>query len=60
MKGYGDTHARGLRNFETVMAVYKQIKGRPDAPKVIRTLREAALGDEEGRALAAAVGGLQL
>ncbi len=60
VKGYGDTHARGLRNFETVMAVYKQIKGRPDAPKVIRTLREAALGDEEGRALAAAVGGLQL
>ncbi len=60
VKGYGDTHARGLRNFEAVMAVYRQVRGRADAPKVIRVLRDAALGDEEGRALAAAIGGLGL
>ena len=44
VKGYGDTHARGLHNFEAVMAVYRQVRGRADAPKVIRNLRDAALG----------------
>lgn len=60
VKGYGDTHARGWRNFEAVMAVYRQVRGRTDAPKVIRSLRDAALGDEEGRALTAAIGALGL
>lgn len=60
VKGYGDTHARGLRNFDAVMGVYRHVKGRTDAPTVIRALRAAALGDEEGRALAAAISGLGL
>lgn len=60
VKGYGDTHARGLGNFETIMAVYRQVRGRPDAPKVIRALRDAALADEEGRALKAAIAGLSV
>ena len=60
VKGYGDTHARGWRNFQAVMGVYTQVRGRPDAPKVIRMLRDAALGAEEGRALNAAIGGLGL
>jgi indolepyruvate ferredoxin oxidoreductase beta subunit len=60
VKGYGSTHARGFANFEAVMAVYRQVRGRADAPRVIRTVRDAALGDEEGRALREVLGGLGL
>lgn len=60
VKGYGDTHARGWRNFEAVMAAYRQLRGRADAPKMIRALRDAALGDEEGHALKASIAGLGL
>ena len=60
VKGYGDTHERGLRNFNLVMSAYAQTRERADAARLIRTLREAALGDEEGRALREALGGLGL
>jgi indolepyruvate ferredoxin oxidoreductase beta subunit len=60
VKGYGSTHERGLRNFEAIMAVYPRVRERTDAPRVIRMLRDAALGDEEGRALSEAIGGLGL
>ena len=60
VKGYGSTHERGLRNFDAVMAVYGHVRGRADAPGLIRTLRDAALGDEEGRALREAISGLGL
>lgn len=48
IKGYGDTFARGLGNFERVVARYRA--GGLDAAG-IRRLREAALADEEGVAL---------
>lgn len=51
IKGYGDTHARGLAKFETVMDAYRRIQGRPDAASTLRRLREAALKDEDGTAL---------
>jgi indolepyruvate ferredoxin oxidoreductase beta subunit len=53
VKGYGDTHARGWRNFETLRAAWRS-PARP-APALLAELREAALADEHGRALQAAL-----
>jgi len=55
MKGYSDTHARGLSKFDQVMAGAKKLEGRSDAADWVRRLREAALKDEEGAALAGAL-----
>lgn len=60
IKGYGDTYARGLRNFGLIASVYKQVRGRPDSPAILRNLREAALKDEDGHALVAALAQLDL
>ncbi len=51
VKGYGDTHERGSRNFETLMAAIDRIAGRDDAAATLRALHEAALADDEGDAL---------
>jgi indolepyruvate ferredoxin oxidoreductase beta subunit len=50
VKGYGDTHERGVRNFETVMAAVQKA-GATLAPATLRELREAALADEHGTKL---------
>jgi indolepyruvate ferredoxin oxidoreductase beta subunit len=55
VKGYGDTFARGLRNFNRILAAYTQVQSRPDCSSVLRGLREAALKDEEGHALSGAL-----
>jgi len=55
IKGYGETFARGLRNFDHIVAAYRQIRNRPDCPALLRELREAALKDEEGHALSGAL-----
>ncbi|HEX4233625.1 MAG TPA: indolepyruvate oxidoreductase subunit beta family protein [Caldimonas sp.] len=52
VKGYSDTHERGVRNFETVMAAVQK-GGAALAPATLRELREAALADEHGHALGA-------
>jgi indolepyruvate ferredoxin oxidoreductase beta subunit len=52
VKGYGDTHARGWRHFETMMAAMDGA-GTRIAPAAIRELREAALADESGDRLRA-------
>ena len=52
IKGYSDTHARGVRNYETVMAALQKA-GPALAPATLRELREAALADEHGTRLAA-------
>jgi indolepyruvate ferredoxin oxidoreductase, beta subunit len=52
IKGYGETHARGLDKYTLVMAAAGQMEGRPDAASWVRRLREAALRDESGVALA--------
>jgi indolepyruvate ferredoxin oxidoreductase beta subunit len=52
VKGYGDTHARGWRNFETLMAVVQRA-GASLAPATLRELRDAALADEHGDELRA-------
>ena len=51
VKGYSDTHARGSAKFTRVVAMADRLLGRPDAAEWLRRLREAALRDEEGRAL---------
>jgi len=51
IKGYGDTHERGLRNAATIMTALEDFRGAPDAHKRLRTLKEAALADEDGLAL---------
>lgn len=51
VKGYGDTHARGLRNFERVMAAAKANAASPGAADKLRRWRAAAFQDEEGVAL---------
>jgi indolepyruvate ferredoxin oxidoreductase beta subunit len=55
IKGYSDTHARGLTKFATVMAAASLLKGREDAARWMHRLREAALQDPEGRALDGAI-----
>ena len=51
IKGYSDTHARGLSKYDRVMAGIALVEGRADAADWARRLREAALLDEEGKAL---------
>jgi len=55
VKGYSDTHARGQSKFDKVMAAAERLKGRSDAADWVRRLREAALKDEDGIALAGAI-----
>jgi indolepyruvate ferredoxin oxidoreductase beta subunit len=51
IKGYSDTHARGLDKFTRVSDAADRLRGRPDAAAWVRRLREAALKDEQGVAL---------
>ena len=51
IKGYSDTHARGLSKFDRVMEGIALVAGREDAADWARRLREAALQDEKGKAL---------
>ena len=54
VKGYSDTHERGVRNFEAVMAAVRK-GGAAVAPATVRELRDAALADEHGHQLGAAL-----
>lgn len=51
IKGYSDTHARGLSKYDRVLSALPMIEGRPDAADWLRRLREAALKDEKGEML---------
>lgn len=55
VKGYSDTHARGLSKFDRVLSAIALVKGREDAADWARRLREAALKDEEAKALDGAI-----
>ncbi|MFZ4759621.1 MAG: indolepyruvate oxidoreductase subunit beta family protein, partial [Burkholderiaceae bacterium] len=58
VKGYGDTHARGWRNFERLMQVEARLPAGVLTAASLRSLREAALADEGGAALDAALAGI--
>lgn len=51
IKGYSDTHARGLTKFDRVLEGTALVAARSDAADWSRRLREAALLDEKGTAL---------
>jgi indolepyruvate ferredoxin oxidoreductase, beta subunit len=51
IKGYSDTHERGLSKFDRVLSGLALLDGRDDAADWLRRLREAALLDEAGDAL---------
>ena len=55
VKGYSDTHERGMRNFEQLMAAARKLAGRDDAAAALQRLRDAALADEHGKVLGAAL-----
>lgn len=55
IKGYGDTHQRGMRNYEALLAKIPALRGRTDAAPILRRLREAALADDSGKRLAEAL-----
>jgi len=52
VKGYSDTHERGVRHFDMLMAAIRRA-GSSLAPSTLRELREAALADEQGETLRA-------
>ena len=55
LRGYGETHARGRENFDAMMAALPGLVQRSDAPLRLKKLREAALADESGQGLTAAL-----
>lgn len=60
VKGYGDTHARGLGNYLRIMEAVQRLapQSTPELAGVIRRLRIAALADEEGERLRAELAAL--
>src|SRR5487761_696534 len=58
IKGYGETHERGWRNFSTLLSRLDTLATRADGPAVMARLQEAALADEEGLSLAKELAGL--
>jgi indolepyruvate ferredoxin oxidoreductase beta subunit len=52
VKGYGETHERGWKNFSALVAKLDELAPRADGAEVFARLQAAALADEEGKALA--------
>jgi len=55
IKGYGDTHERGVERYEIIMQWADRERVRTDVAAGVRRLRAAALADEKGEALEAAL-----
>jgi indolepyruvate ferredoxin oxidoreductase beta subunit len=55
IKGYGATHERGAASFDAILADAHARQERADAAARVRALRSAALADDEGIALSAAL-----
>ena len=51
VKGYGDTHARGWRSFQRIMAKLPQLQTMPQGAQQLQALSQAALADDSGQAL---------
>lgn len=58
VKGYGDTHIRGRKNFDALMTALPKLSHSNDAGQFLRKLRDAALADDTGEKLAEALRGL--
>lgn len=48
IKGYGDTHAKGINRFSRIMAVAVQKRDDPEIVQIIAELRDAALLSDAG------------
>jgi len=48
VRGYGDTHERGWRNFTTLMSQLDSLASRQDGAQWLARLHAASLADEEG------------
>ena len=56
VKGYGDTHARAVRNFDLIADNYFDASAEPALlASKIQAARKAALADPEGESLAAEI-----
>jgi len=51
VKGYGDTHAQGTKNYDLVLGALPKLTGKPEAASLLKRLREAALADDSGEQL---------
>ena len=60
IKGYGETHERGWRNFNMLFAQVDALASRPDGAAALACLHTAALADEEGVTLAKTLAELRL
>ena len=59
VKGYGETHERGWRNFYTLLQATEPLAARADGAVILARLQAAALADEEGTMLARELAGLE-
>ncbi len=57
VKGYGDTHERGRKCFDALMAMLPVLSQRSDGAAQLAALRKAANADDTGAALEAAIRG---
>ncbi len=55
IKGYSDTHSRGLSKFSRIMETLPLLAHRQDAAEWVARLRTAALQDAEGKDLEGAI-----
>jgi indolepyruvate ferredoxin oxidoreductase beta subunit len=51
VKGYGDTHQRGWRSFERVMAQLPRLEEQGQGAQQLQAMSRAALSDDSGQAL---------
>ncbi|MCH9673706.1 MAG: universal stress protein, partial [Gammaproteobacteria bacterium] len=51
LKGYGETHRRGIHNFEQIMGAVDHCRGFERGPQAVAELRAAALADPDGDTL---------
>jgi indolepyruvate ferredoxin oxidoreductase, beta subunit len=58
VKGYGDTHFRGRKNFDALMTAIPKLAHGNDVALTLKKLREAALADDTGEKLTEALRGL--
>ncbi len=59
VKGYGETHERGWRNFYTLLQATEPLAARADGAVILARLQAAALADEEGSTLARELAALE-
>ena len=55
IKGYGSTHVLGSRNFDAIIAALPQLQSMPGSAGYLKKLYAAALGDDTGQKLSAAL-----